>query len=136
MDCVEYYHIWLGKHEIIKSNGAYTESFFPGAMALNALAQSQRLALAKTLSGNYALARPHLRGKRLRDLLALYRHQTKPPNQLAALNKRKPLIHDRSGVKFWPVWRMTYIIPSRCAFFARQFTGTADRFCFLACFLH
>ena len=77
-DCVEYYHIWLGKHEIIKSNGAYTESFFPGAMALNALAPSQRLALGKTLSGNYALARPHLRGKRLRDLLALYRHQTKP----------------------------------------------------------
>lgn len=28
-DGVEYYHIWLGKHEIIKSNGAYTESFFP-----------------------------------------------------------------------------------------------------------
>jgi hypothetical protein len=77
-DCIEYYHIWLGKHEIIKSNGAYTESFFPGAMALNALTPSQRSALAKTLSGNYALARPHLRGKRLRDLLALYSHRTKP----------------------------------------------------------
>ena len=77
-DCVEYYHIWLGKHEIIKSNGAYTESFFPGAMALNALTPSQRSALAKTLCGNYTLARPHLRGKRLRDLLALYSHQTKP----------------------------------------------------------
>jgi hypothetical protein len=77
-DCVEYYHIWLGKHEIIKSNGAYTESFFPGALALNALTPSQRSALAKTLSGNYVLARPHLRGKRLRDLLALCSHQTKP----------------------------------------------------------
>ena len=70
-NCVEYYHIWLGKHEIIKSNGAYTESFFPVAMALNALTPSQRSALAKTLSGNYALARPHLWGKRLRELLAL-----------------------------------------------------------------
>jgi len=68
----------LGKHEIIKSNGAYTESFFLGAMALNALTPSQRSALAKTLSGNYALARPHLRGKRLRDLLALHSDQTKP----------------------------------------------------------
>ena len=48
-NCVEYYHIWLGKHEIIKSNGAYTESFFLGAMALNALTPSQRLALAKTV---------------------------------------------------------------------------------------
>ena len=77
-DSVKYYHIWLGKHEIIKSNGAYTESFFPGAMALNALTPSQRSALAKTLSGHYALARPHLRGKRLRDLLALCSEQTKP----------------------------------------------------------
>ena len=77
-DGVEYYHIWLGKHEIIKSNGAYTESFFPGAMALDALEPSQRWALAKTLSGNYSLARPHLRGKRLRDLLALCSEQTKP----------------------------------------------------------
>ena len=77
-DSVEYYHIWLGKHEIIKSNGAYTESFFPGAMALDALAPPQRSALAKTLSGNYSLARPHLRGKRLRDLLALCSEQTKP----------------------------------------------------------
>lgn len=77
-DCVEYYHIWLGKHEIIKSNGAYTESFFPGAMALKALTPSQRSALAKTLSGNYAVARPHLRRKRLRDLLALHNDQAKP----------------------------------------------------------
>jgi len=78
-DGVEYYHMWLGKHEIVKSNGAYTESFFPGAMALDALEPSQRWALAKTLSGNYSLARPHLRGKRLRDLLALCSEQTKPP---------------------------------------------------------
>ena len=77
-DCVEYYHIWLGKHEIIKSNGAFTESFFPGAMALNSIAPSQRSTLAKTLSGNYVIARPHLCGKRLRDLLVLYSHQAKP----------------------------------------------------------
>ncbi len=55
-ECVKYCHIWLGKHEIIKSNGAYTESFFPGAMALNALGPSQLSALVKTLSGKYAFA--------------------------------------------------------------------------------
>lgn len=58
--------------------GPTPKAIFPGAMAFNALAPSQRSALAKTLSGNHSLARPHLRGKRLRDLLALCSQQTKP----------------------------------------------------------
>lgn len=44
-----YVHILLPRHAIIRSNNALTESFFPGAEALKALAPTARRSLAYTL---------------------------------------------------------------------------------------
>lgn len=42
---IVYHHVLLPRHDILISNGAPTESFYPGAMALRALEASQRAAL-------------------------------------------------------------------------------------------
>lgn len=39
---VEYYHLVFDQHEIIRSDGVWTESFFPGDMALDAVSASSR----------------------------------------------------------------------------------------------
>lgn len=39
---VEYVHIMFPQHEVIEANGALTESFFPGEMAMQALGQRTR----------------------------------------------------------------------------------------------
>ncbi len=39
---VDYFHLLFDQHEIIEANGALSESFFPGDMAMNALGKSTR----------------------------------------------------------------------------------------------
>ena len=54
---VEYYHILLAKHSILTSDGAPSESFYPGSSALEMLKQHQRnevLALFPALANNPA----------------------------------------------------------------------------------
>lgn len=46
---VRYFHILLGQHEIIKANGVWCESFYPGAMAVNALGGRDRQSLWSVL---------------------------------------------------------------------------------------
>ncbi len=40
---VTYYHILLGAHELIMSNGALTESFYPGPMAMKGISSEDRM---------------------------------------------------------------------------------------------
>ncbi|WP_170557985.1 Hint domain-containing protein [Ruegeria atlantica] len=44
---VVYYHFIFDKHEIVVSNGAYTESLFPGDIALKGMAHEAQLELAE-----------------------------------------------------------------------------------------
>lgn len=74
---IDYYHLWLGSHQIVNANGAFCESFFTGATALNMLSMEQRMEWNKFASdiSDVSLARPHIRGAMLRELLMLHEHQ-------------------------------------------------------------
>ncbi|SMO68804.1 Hint domain-containing protein [Paracoccus laeviglucosivorans] len=74
---VEYVHILFDGHEIVASDGAWTESLYTGAEALKSLGQAARdeiFALFPELQGSPApAARPFATGARARQLAA--RHQ-------------------------------------------------------------
>ena len=72
---VVYHHILFDRHQIIMANGLPTESFFPGASAMNALdqaAQAEIEALFPDLpqEGFEASARPVLKAYEARALVA------------------------------------------------------------------
>lgn len=72
---IAYFHVALKKHSILTSNGALTESFLPGPMAIRTLTQEARGALYKALPQITAQdfeanpCRPALRGRPLKAFL-------------------------------------------------------------------
>lgn len=72
---VSYVHLMFDRHEIILANGAWSESFQPGSAMLDAMDQAQRDEILELFpdidqSGTYPAARPALRGREARVLLA------------------------------------------------------------------
>ena len=73
---VAYFHLVFGRHEIIRANGVWTESFYPGPMAMRALPPEGRkevrdifcAGLAKDSVGREPLAAPTLRVRQARGL--------------------------------------------------------------------
>ena len=58
---ITYFHLVFDRHEIILSDGVFTESFFPGPMALSAISQSARAEVTEIFgldTGEPAPARP------------------------------------------------------------------------------
>lgn len=49
MQAVRYHHLLLPQHALIRAEGAWVESFYPGAMAVAGLAPAERLALAAVI---------------------------------------------------------------------------------------
>ncbi|MDO8327776.1 MAG: Hint domain-containing protein, partial [Cypionkella sp.] len=73
-ETVSYIHILFDRHEVVRADGAWSESFQPGAQTLNGLDAAQRaeiLALFPTLAlgGNYPAARLTLKAKEAQVLL-------------------------------------------------------------------
>jgi Ca2+-binding RTX toxin-like protein len=68
---VTYHHIMLASHEVLFSNGAPTESFFPGRMALRSLSGKDRVDLVASLrkaggirgAAAWRISRPVLKSK-------------------------------------------------------------------------
>jgi hypothetical protein len=77
VDAVSYIHMLFDHHEVILANGAWTESFQPGAQSLRGLGAAQRdeiLALFPELQGSsgvdsYNSARRSLRGHEARAMV-------------------------------------------------------------------
>ena len=73
---VSYIHIMCDRHEIVRANGCWTESFQPGAMTLQSLSSDQRdelLALFPALANanpDYPAARRSLKAHEARVLMA------------------------------------------------------------------
>ncbi len=59
MQGVTYHHLLLPRHALIRSEGAWTESFYPGRMALAGLTASDRLTLAHVILRRQGFAAKH-----------------------------------------------------------------------------
>ncbi|MFD1881078.1 Hint domain-containing protein [Paracoccus pacificus] len=81
---VEYFHLLFDRHQIIVSNGARTESFYPGKMAIQSIdsaARSELQEIFPALMDEDFLpepARPMLTGRQGRDLARLHHSKNRP----------------------------------------------------------
>lgn len=80
-----YIHLALARHEVLISNGAETESFFPGPEAMKIVSARARMALQKAFpvlatdpeARPLAPARPFVEGRKARDLVARHLRNAK-----------------------------------------------------------
>ncbi|WP_169308780.1 Hint domain-containing protein [Paracoccus gahaiensis] len=82
-DPVTYWHLLLARHEVIEAEGAWTESLYPGPIALQAfsslqLAQIHAVLPRLHLDGPPPFARPVPSGRQARQLLHRHLRNAKP----------------------------------------------------------
>ncbi|PIE10940.1 MAG: hypothetical protein CSA72_05455 [Rhodobacterales bacterium] len=79
---VTYVHVLFAQHEVLHTHGMASESLYPGPEALKTVGGGHRLALRKLLSSHGSAqprpARPFMRGKKARNLIARHVKNAKP----------------------------------------------------------
>ncbi|QBX34764.1 Hint domain-containing protein [Paracoccus liaowanqingii] len=80
---VTYWHLLTGRHEVIEAEGAWSESLYPGPMALNAFSPGQVAQIHAALphlrtEGAGPFARPVPTGRQARQLLQRHLRNAKP----------------------------------------------------------
>lgn len=79
---IRYWHILLDRHEVVESEGAWTESLYPGPMALRGFTQEQqrqiRAAMPDLDGTALPFARPVPKGRQARQLSARHMRNGKP----------------------------------------------------------
>ncbi|WP_265500243.1 Hint domain-containing protein [Paracoccus beibuensis] len=79
---IRYWHILVDGHDIIDAEGAWTESLYPGPVALLAYSDIQRrqirAALPRLADGPLPFARPVPGGRQVRQMLARHQRNGKP----------------------------------------------------------
>lgn len=85
---VTYYHVLFDHHEVVFANGAFAESFYTGAQALNAVEEASKqeileifpeLRVSETgVEGGFDPARPFISGHKARKLAARHMKNGKP----------------------------------------------------------
>jgi hypothetical protein len=89
---VEYFHLVFDDHEILFANGAPSESFYPGPIAIDALTDDARIELYKIF--------PKLESKAYRIETAVFALTGKEPKELVSrhLKNSKPLLQSSCKV--------------------------------------
>ena len=85
---VEYFHVLMPQHEVLNAQGAPTESFWPGPMALRCLTLQQVAQIGALIpigTGAMRLARPEAKGKARDRLIARLVEKQKAGQQLPRL---------------------------------------------------
>ena len=85
---VTYYHVLFDRHEVVFANGAFAESFYTGAQALNAVEEASKqeileifpeLRVSETgVEGGFDPARPFISGHKARKLAERHMKNGKP----------------------------------------------------------
>ncbi|MCR8550778.1 Hint domain-containing protein [Salipiger sp. P9] len=90
---VSYFHILLGRHEVLFADGARTESFYPGPQALAAMPTKARDQLFAALSVSRSLPIERALGRRARPVLTkqdVLRHLRQPKGRRRSLWATQP----------------------------------------------